>query len=408
MLPRSRYVARVVDPAAIEPRDVEAWAALEARTAEPNAYLSPHFVLPATRWLTAAATSRLVFVERTAVGSLQRALVAVGVFALPPVDRLGTRALTAYRSRHSLLGGLLLDRDCVVDALNELAVHAAREWPGVRWIELPQVWDNGALAWACRRLGPGGIRRGCIVGREPRAVLATDDCQRWLACPQFGSRRRDLERRMRRLRERGAVAWRLHRGTGLDPGALERFLALEHMGWKGQQGSSLRSSPQQEAFIREAVAGFASEGRALFTELMLDGEAIAATCNFISGDTCFAFKIGWDPSLRSMSPAMLNEFEMLGHPERLIGIRAFDSGADPSSFINALWPAHRFLTTVRLPADAIGSGMLGLLCLASKMKHALLACAGRSTAADANPAGHSCSLASDGAKVALPVERRCP
>ena len=85
-----------------------AWSDLEARALEANAYLSPHFVLPALRHLEPTAPIVIVLVER----GHQRAgeLMGVGVFRLcPPTPRFPLRHLVAYRSCHSYLSGLLVD-----------------------------------------------------------------------------------------------------------------------------------------------------------------------------------------------------------------------------------------------------------------------------------------------------------
>lgn len=405
---RHRYSARIVAADDLNACDVAAWSALESRAAEPNAYLSPHFVLPAMRWLTPGDASRIVLVERGDAESGGE-LVGVGVFTLPPSShRFGLRHLLAYRSIHSFLCGILLDRSCVTEALRTLVSHVAVTLPEFRLIEVPQVWRDGALAQACATAARAGSLRTRAVGHVPRAVLETADCDRLLRDPSIAPRRRDLERRMRRLQERGEVGWRVRRGRDAPDSVAETFLALEHMGWKGEEGSSLRSSAQAEAFFRATVAGFASEGRALFTELTLDGTPIASTCNFVSGDTCFGFKIGWNPAFRTMSPAMLNELELIKQAARHFGdIRQFDSGASPSSYINELWPGRRYLTTLWLPTGFVGGHALRLAHWGSVLKQAVRRCIpGTSSAADASAAPEA--AARDAARVAPPVGTRAP
>jgi Acetyltransferase (GNAT) domain len=177
---------------------------------------------------------------------------------------------------------------------------------------------------------------------------------------------------MRRLRERGTVGWRWHRDQGIPDESVEAFLALEHMDWKGEEGSSLRSCPRGEAFFREVVAGFASARRALFTELTLDGAAIASTCTLISGNVGFGFKIGWNPDFRAMSPGWLNEIEFMRHAPTDFGdIAYFDSGAGPSSFINDLWLTRRTLTTMNVPTRVRGACRLLVRDLAGRLKRSL-------------------------------------
>jgi len=137
--------------------------------------------------------------------------------------------------------------------------------------------------------------------------------------------------------------------------AIEAFLSLEHMGWKGDEGSSLRSRPEDEAFFREVVSGFASEGRALFIEVTFDGVPIASICNFIAGNVGFGFKIGWDPGFRAASPALINELELMRHASAAFAdIVYFDSGASPTSFINELWLARHRVGTILIPMGWVG------------------------------------------------------
>jgi CelD/BcsL family acetyltransferase involved in cellulose biosynthesis len=145
---------------------------------------------------------------------------------------------------------------------------------------------------------------------------------------------------------------------------VEAFLDLEHRGWKGETRTSLRSNPADEAFFREAVAGFAGEERAVFTELLLDGEVIASTSNFVSGRAGFAFKIGWRPDLAKVSPGVLNEMELLTHMygEPSLGDLDFwDSGAAEGSYIDKLWPGRRALVSMAIATTRLGRSVMSLV-----------------------------------------------
>jgi len=359
---------RVVAADHVGNRDVVAWAALESRAIEPNAYLSPHFVIPAARYLTPAQAPLIFFVERVAAG--ERELVGVGVFTqAAATKRTPVRRLVGYRSRHSFLSGLLLDRGYAAQALEALLEFVRKSLPQCKAIEIPLAFDDGPFA------GPGGIAgRACthapkISEVEPRAILVVTDCSEHLLDKKLAARFGDIDRRLRRLRERGAVAWRWHREAGIPVEAVEAFLSLEHKGWKGDEGSSLRSCPEDEAFFREAVSGFASEGRALFTEVTLDGVPIASICNFIAGKVGFGFKTAFDPAFRLNSPGLINELEFMRHASTEFGdIEYFDSGAGPKSYINELWLARRRVATIRIPTGWVGASSLAIADWAAQLK----------------------------------------
>ena len=83
---------------------------------------------------------------------------------------------------------------------------------------------------------------------------------------------------------------------------------------------------------------------------MLDGAAIASTCNLISGNAGFAFKIGWNPVYKRFGPGLLNELALVEEaPKLLAGLVEVDSGALEGSFIDALWWTRRAMATTLLP-----------------------------------------------------------
>ena len=339
--PATRFCVRAVRPNDLAPSIIAAWAELEARAVEPNAYLSPYFVLPAVRYLDPKAQVMVFLIERIGAGSSD--LVGLGVFRHVVASRhLPLPHLTTYQSRHSFLSGLLLDRDVAQQAIGALFDHfRTRSWS---WhgIEFSDAWADGPLADLLTQVA--GERKFTRSDRWPaeRAVLVPTSSNVNDIDTALGSRAKDLKRCMRRLQEQGEVRWTAHRLNGVPASSVEAFLDLEDRGWKGQAGTSLRTRPGDEAFFREMIAGFSGEGRALMTELSVDGVVISSTSNLISGRAGFAFKIGWDPAFMKMSAGVLNEVELMRYAATLCtDIDFFDSGAPPGSYINDLWAARR-------------------------------------------------------------------
>lgn len=217
------------------------------------------------------------------------------------------------------------------------------------------TWADGQLASLLKAAASTVGYASCASDQATRAILVPSAARMQLESKPLRQRVRDLDRRARRLGERGEVGWRSHGHEGVPAQVVDRFLALENMGWKGRAGSSLRSSAQGEAFFREMAAGFAAERRALFAELTLDGAAIAVTCNLISGNVGFAFKIGWDTEYHTYSPGWLNELETMRQADALLGDLAYiDSGAAPDSYIDRLWLDRRPLVTLSIPLTLAG------------------------------------------------------
>jgi hypothetical protein len=356
---RTAWKVRLATVADITPMIYDAWADLETRAVEANAYLSPHFVLPALRHLDAGAPIVIALVERGPT------LVGVAVFRDErPSQTFPLPHLAGYRSMHSFLGGVLVDRQHLKGTVSALfdELHALR-W---RWhaVSMSGVWVDGPLyeAWETEARGRGWSFE--VAERRQRAQLFAGQ-RTTLVEEVLQARDKQQKRNMRKLGERGTVSWGVLRGF-IPDASVEAFLALEHLGWKGQEGTSLRSNAGEEAFFREMTANFGRAGRALFFELKLDGRIIASTSNFISGDAGFAFKVGWLPELAKLSPGVLNEVETLRAFQQgeCRDLAWFDSGATEGSYIDSLWLGRRTLGSTITSTSALGAAALGTARLA--------------------------------------------
>lgn len=345
---------RTLDPRCPVAADLAAWSALEARALEPNLNHSPHFAGPALRHLDPGVAVEALVVERTDAAGARR---FIGLALLGPQgpDRFfAWRHLSSYHCRHAVLGHWLLDRD-EADTAALMLLQAVRERRrGAAALLLPSSPVDGpqwpVMQAAARRLGLPVH----AVGEKERAVLVPSQGGPDALKSQLKKQYANVERCRRRLQELGTLEWQCHRG-GLPPDAIENFLSVEHAGWKRESGTSLRSCPGDEAFFREMSEGFAAEGRALFTELKLDGRVIASTCNYVSGDAGFAFKVGWEDQYRKFGLGIFNEAELVRQAPQLCGdLRFFDSGSQPASFIEMLWAGRRRVALLVVPLSAWG------------------------------------------------------
>jgi CelD/BcsL family acetyltransferase involved in cellulose biosynthesis len=332
----------------LTPAELAAWSALEARAAEPNAFLSPHFVLPALRHLDPGVRPIAIMVERD--GGSRPEMLALGVF----VPVAGSRVcpvphLAGYSSRHSYLSGLLVDRDHAHEAVRALYTHARRTVFGWQALVFPKLQSDGPTAAMLEEHARAAGLAVHRAGAQQRAVLVPAEGGQEALRAALGKKLSEIERCKRRLKDGGDVTWHCLRQKVGDA-AVESFLRLEHQGWKADDGSSLRAHAADEAFFKEAVTRFDGESRALFTELRVGDRVVASTSNFVSGGAGFAFKVGWESELRKYSPGMLNEVELVrAAPEVCADLAWFDSGAAPDSFINRLWPRRRELATLVVP-----------------------------------------------------------
>ncbi|KPK74098.1 MAG: hypothetical protein AMJ84_00810 [Acidithiobacillales bacterium SM23_46] len=346
-------------PSELDERIIGAWAELEQRSVEPNAYLSPWFVLPALKHLEPRVPVVVILIERK--GVVSRDLVGLGVYeTVRRSGRIPMAHLRAFRSRHSYLTGLLLDRDCASEASRAYFRFLRRDssWHGVEVTVHPTDGQFGAIMTEAARKEDVAWYE---YGRSRRAILMPAKCGEDYLRESVSSRElKDIRRRKRRLEELGTVTWRALAGQEVDARCIDRFLDLEHRGWKGEHGSSLRSNAGDEAFFREMATHFADHGRAIFTELAVNEVVIASTSNFVSGSGGFAFKLGWDPQFTRMAPGRLNEIELVRNGGSVFrDLDYVDSGAAEGSFIEDLWPDKRTLVSGVYASTAAARAVLG-------------------------------------------------
>jgi hypothetical protein len=385
----AHYFVRQMDVLSVPAEVAAAWADLEDRALEPNAYLSPHFVLPSAQHIHPNLPVEAVLVEMEREGAGARHLVAVMVAHAV----MGTRSfpvphLVTYAKPYALLGGLLLDRDHAEPALDALLDHVVeRGWQG-HGIELEDVWADGPTYELFQRVGKRRGMRLQIWDEKDRAVLRPHVDRDQIVAAE-AAETRSLKRRIKRLSEMGEVRSAVVVGGPVPEPSVEAFLDLENRGWKGDNGSSLRAKTGYEAFFRDAVARFGAEGRALFVELLLDEQVIATTSNFISGRAGFAFKIGWQPELAHVSPGRQAELGQLHHlysHEALAGLEFWDSGATAGSYIENLWPGRRQLVTMGVGCSLVGTSALAAVHTARAIKREVRARWGSEPSASEPPA----------------------
>ena len=333
---------RVLSLADIDPEIVAAWSALEMRAIEANAYLSPHFVLPALRFLGADSAPQIVLVEHKHAD--REILIGVGVFESCSFSKsFPLPHIRAFRSIHSFLSGMLIDSRYVDAALNGFFNYFCAGHGGWHGVVLEACRVDGPLHQALMRVAAARHLSWIVFDKAQRVVLVPGDAGEPYLKRELPSRRKDAQRRMRLLEKAGQVRWRISDGTGDDPDAsIEHFLELENMGWKGRSGSSLLACPGHGDFFREMARGFLRSHQAFFMELCLDGRVISSSFNLTSANVGFAFKIGWDPAYAQMSVGTLNEIELIrSAPDMSPLLDYIDSGSMSGEYLKNLWTARQ-------------------------------------------------------------------
>jgi CelD/BcsL family acetyltransferase involved in cellulose biosynthesis len=211
---------------------------------------------------------------------------------------------------------------------DEAAVHALAgavfdERPS--WVRARFVVGGGLTADALRTAGAAhGYRRAeRTLERSP----CIDTADGWAAY-QAGldaKLRRELRRRRRRLDDQGVVEVTVDDGgQALDERLTEGF-AVEALGWKGDAGTAVASSPATEGFYRDVARWAARRGMLRLAFLRLDGRPLAFDFALEDHDRHYLLKCGYDPAYRRCAPGLLLRFAMVE--------RAFRSGLRRYEFL---------------------------------------------------------------------------
>lgn len=345
--PAPDYVLQRLPLAELSSADLAAWRELSDSAVEPNPFLSPEFVLPAIRHLEAEPERiRLKVLRERFTGRW----AMLGVFrSLSPTVKRPLSRLRSYVSRHTFDDTPLVHRLDGEAAPRRFLQEVAQtsDWHGMRFLLIDR---EGLMARAMLEVGSSEGRCVWYDRVWDRACLDLNQCQSddlLRECSK--SRRKSLQRAYRRLTGRGAVTFRLLRPDPDDSAPLETFLDLEDLGWKHDRGTSLRSREEDFRFIHDVIPRLSADGNVVFGELAVGGRVIASTCNFLSGDTLFAFKVGWDPEFEDGSPGTWSDLLLAEqvHAE-LPDLRRLDSCASPGSYLESIWRHRRQMAGMSL------------------------------------------------------------
>jgi CelD/BcsL family acetyltransferase involved in cellulose biosynthesis len=331
-----------------------AWRDLSARALEPNVFAEPAFVISALRHFARTAHLRLLFVWQG--GATERLIGAMVVqFPRGPL-RFGVARV--WQSDQAGLAAVALDRQMGGAAFETVLDWIARERPAIIGLWLPTLEADGPTALAVRAVS---LRRRAVLRQlapRGRAILfAAPHSAAGFDASLPKKRLKEWSRQMRRLKDRGDVAFRV----AANAAAVEKFLALEAKCWKGAQRTALGADAGRAAFTRSMLASFARDGKLAIHLLELDGEALAVGLILHSGDRAFYWKTAYEESYAEYSPGLQLTLELSRVQQHDASIAATDSCAIAGHpMIDRLWPARLALVDCVIAIRPGSSPGLGL------------------------------------------------
>lgn len=152
--------------------------------------------------------------------------------------------------------------------------------------------------------------------------------------------RHDVQRRLRRLCETGAVSIDVHDGRRRLDELLAEGFHVEQASWKGNRATAIASRPETVRFYTEAARWASAAGWLRLAFLRVDGRAIAFQFDLDDGVRYYSLKIGYDPEYERFSPGKLLAYAMVG--------RAVTRGRETYELLGTAEPwKDRWTTTAR-------------------------------------------------------------
>jgi CelD/BcsL family acetyltransferase involved in cellulose biosynthesis len=336
--------------------DAQAWHRLADAALAPNMCLDPRFLVPARHRGAEMDEIRVLVVQE---GGEWLAALALTTKRVAP--RVPVRALTtggAFMTRTCDRHHPLVRRDRPAEALDALlrgtttaglpGLALLRRFPaeGPLADALTRVTDRRRMlvhekardvgAWAPRDAvtvpaAPPLVDGVLVDPPLPTAHLRTDDA-------------RNLRRVCRGLvRELGGPL-ELHDESD-DPTVVDRFVALQAAGWKGDAargGAAVGLDPVEERWFRAAVAGFRHDGDLAVLRLAAGGTTLWTGYQVRSGGAWFGLLDAYDERFRRFSPGSVGRLAMLGHLLGTTDAPFVDPGFSSHYAVGArIWPAAR-------------------------------------------------------------------
>ena len=222
------YKIKVLSSSDFDGKFLSAWEDLECRAIEPNGYLSPHFVIPALKFIFDKGNLLGIIVEKTNRGGYPQ-LSGVGLFHTSGASKhFPLPHLTAFSSRHSLLSGLLVAQDSaetIVRNIFEQICNFNNRWHGLVFHD--QI-NEGELATKESSVAQDLGLKWKYFREWNRPILCLKTIKDKSGHVLGRIMKKSIHRSMRRLEELGPVEWKLRYKENLTDSVLDSVRFLEN------------------------------------------------------------------------------------------------------------------------------------------------------------------------------------
>ncbi|MEZ5943736.1 MAG: GNAT family N-acetyltransferase [Planctomycetaceae bacterium] len=358
--PKEIWLEIVSSKAALEER-LDAWNDLAANALEVNLYYEPAMLLPALTHVSTGHDVVIVLMYRSVHGQEEPELVA-----LFPLERTGRhlglplKKMTLWAYDYCYLTTPLIRKGC------------GRE----SWIALFDWMNSDPQAGAIleQRFFPGEgpvyqelvdliRRRGLLTFEVERATRSyfrrRTTTESYLEQSLSPSKRRDLNRKWRRLEELGTVDIRTLNDADDLPKWVDDFLRIEKSGWKGKEGTAIGCKPLGHAYFSDMCSRLFREGRLNMIGLFLNDEPIAIRCSFLAAPGAFFFKPAYNEEYSKYSPGVHLEVELIRQLHDHSAVNWMDSCTSPdNTLLNKMWLDRRCVLEFQIATKGVAAPFL--------------------------------------------------
>ncbi|MDO9428027.1 MAG: GNAT family N-acetyltransferase [Methylobacterium sp.] len=352
--PSSTPTFAILDLAALE-REGAAWDDLVSRAMDPHPHYSRH-VLATHRAAGLAPDDLRIVVVRSGV-RLDAVLPFRSTYDLCGLGRpVAQPFLSPFVTASLPLVGDGPDWPATLAALvaGLRAASGGRPW---RWPLLATGTRLGQALCAAMKADGWALgeveafARPMLDRRPSHDAFVTDHPHR--------ARLKDLRRRQRRLSEGGHLTLETATVGDALAAAVETFLALEKIGWKGAAGSAMACRAPHAAFARALFSGGGGPVSARADTLARDGRPLAVSLALLVGGTVCLLKTTYDEAERAGAPGLVLEAEIVRVLHETAFAERLDSATLAGSALESLYPDRETIAEIVAVPDG-GRGLVSL------------------------------------------------
>ena len=170
-----------------------------------------------------------------------------------------------------------------------------------------------------------------------------------------GDKRRELQRKRRRLQESAGYRKVTVEGLGEHESPIRDFLALEASGWKGRDQVAMSCDERSRKYFWEIAEAGLQRGQFVLHGIYSKDRPMAMSCDLLAPPGCFGFKTGFDESFSSQAPGVclvLDHIDFLYARPELEWMDACTSTGN--GWVNRLWLDRKIVTSVLVPTGRTG------------------------------------------------------